>query len=315
MAGLRLHVNNLEDLILIDEILCSNAYNFGVSGEVCVIDVGMNVGIASLFFASRPDVRVVHSFEPFSRPFARALKNFSLNPEIGPKIRPNQLGLAGAPDVLEVPVYENATIGASIRGWKTGTVLDKISIRDASEVFRPIIQEAVRANQTVVVKLDCEGSEFAILESLEQNDLLRDIALFLGEIHHWWSPEKSHKDIAELLVANGFAIFDFYRAEAISSAFYAVRQVLAKGSSEDRKERTHFRSLAPRWGFQWLHDLNIERLIARSGRLKHRRLGPSTHQNRVDLLVGPGDGQHADTSSNRQPQVQAAKPQSVPDRA
>jgi FkbM family methyltransferase len=221
----KLLVNNVEYFQLINEILCSNIYKFSLPRDACVIDVGMNAGVASLYFARMPAVRVVHAFEPFSRPFARALDNFALNPELSLKIRPNQAGLAGMAEVLEVTCSEDQTIGTSIRGrGGSGTALEKISLRDASEALRPLIQEAIRSNQAVVVKLDCEGSEFSIIESLDRTNLLKHISIFMVEWHAWWSKDKSNKSIVEPLSANGFFVFDLVRVDDIyGSMIYSGR--------------------------------------------------------------------------------------------
>jgi hypothetical protein len=90
--GVKALVKNREEFQLIEEIFRCNSYKFATDQNVCVIDVGMNVGLASLYFAKMPEVQVVHAFEPFYRPFARALENFALNPELSSKIRPNPSG-------------------------------------------------------------------------------------------------------------------------------------------------------------------------------------------------------------------------------
>ena len=223
--GIKCQINHGEDLIIINEVFNFNNYNFVIAGDACVIDVGMNVGLASLYFARMPTVRAVHSFEPFSRPFARACENFALNPEVRSKIRPHQIGLAGATEVLEVPVDPEETIGTSIRGRRRGTVIDKITIRDASEALEPIIKAAAEEKQVIVVKLDCEGSEFAIINSLQKSGLLDDISIFMLECHKNWSPDQSNESIVQPLVASGFAVFDFSHMDnPYGSLIYAAKR-------------------------------------------------------------------------------------------
>lgn len=221
--GVRLLANNREDFFVIDEIFKQSNYNFGIAADVCVIDVGMNVGVASLYWANMASVRVVHSFEPFSRPFARALRNFELNPHISGKIKPRQVGLSGRTEVLEVKCSEIETVSTSIRG-RNGSAVDRISVQDAAEAMRPLIQEAIENRQAVAVKLDCEGSEFAIIESAYKNELLNKINIFMIEWHKWWSVDKTDKDIVDPLVKTGFCVFDFLRVEnPAASMIYAAR--------------------------------------------------------------------------------------------
>jgi FkbM family methyltransferase len=222
--GIRCLIKSDEDLAIINDVLNLNNYKFAIAGEFCVIDIGMNVGLASLYFARMPAVRAVHSFEPFSRPFARALANFALNPELSAKIKPHQIGLSGKTEVLEVAVDPERTIGTSIRGRVAGAVVDRISIQDATEALEPIIREASRKKQSIVVKMDCEGSEFGIFDSLQKSGLLRRINIFMIECHKNWSPDKSNETLVKPLVANGFSVFDFNHMDnAGASLIYASR--------------------------------------------------------------------------------------------
>jgi len=220
--GIKLRITNSEDFVIIYELLRCNNYNFASNGSLTVIDVGMNVGIASLYFAKMPQVHVVYSFEPFSRPFARALENFALNPETSSKIRPKRVGLAEKRETIEVRCSEN-TIGTSIRG-NGGPEIDCITTEEASEALKPIIDEALRRKQGVALKMDCEGSEFAILESLDMSGLLRNVKTLMMEWHKWWSPVKSDRNIVELLTKNDFIVFDFAHIDnPHASMIYAVR--------------------------------------------------------------------------------------------
>jgi FkbM family methyltransferase len=221
--GIKVLTKSRDDLQLINEIFRNSSYNFTVKGEVCAIDVGMNVGMASLFFARMPQVRVVHSFEPFTRPFERALDNFALNPEICDKIHPNNVGLAGKTERLQVRCWDNATLSTSIRGGD-GPIVDEISVVDATEALQPVIEEARSKDLCVVLKLDCEGSEFAILESLDKAGLLEKVNIVMMEWHKWWSAELTNRTILDRLSANGFIAFDFLQHDNPHASFiYASR--------------------------------------------------------------------------------------------
>ena len=116
-----------------------------------------------MFFAKMPQVQTVYSFEPFKVRFTRAQKNFALNPSLSDKIRAEQIALAGKNEVVDGRVSKTETIGTSIRGVRGGDAADTIKIREASVVLRPILDQAVEDDLSIVVKLDCEGSEFAIV--------------------------------------------------------------------------------------------------------------------------------------------------------
>jgi len=221
--GIKVLIKSRDDLQLISEIFRQSAYKFEIKGEVCAIDVGMNVGMASLYFARMPQVSAVHSFEPFSRPFQRALENFALNPEIRGKINPNNFGLAGKTEKLEVRCWDDATLSTSIRGGD-GPIIDRISVKDATEALKPIIESASDDKLRIVLKLDCEGSEFAILESLDNAGMLKKVNIVMMEWHKWWSAELTNETIVGRLSAKGFITFDFLHLDnPDASLIYASR--------------------------------------------------------------------------------------------
>jgi hypothetical protein len=60
--GITMEVRNVDDFQIVEEIIVRNDCNFYTRLPVCVLDIGMNVGLASLYFANLPSVREVHSF-------------------------------------------------------------------------------------------------------------------------------------------------------------------------------------------------------------------------------------------------------------
>src|SRR5688500_18445198 len=67
-ADLKLEITSRSELYIINEVYFERCYHFLLpyNEMVHVIDIGMNVGIASLFFAGLAQVKQVHSYEPFS---------------------------------------------------------------------------------------------------------------------------------------------------------------------------------------------------------------------------------------------------------
>jgi FkbM family methyltransferase len=203
----RFHVSSREDLQVMREIFVFNEYNIGSSRNKLVIDIGMNAGLASLFFTRDPSVVEVHSFEPFSLPYSRALTNFALNPDDQQRIRPHQLGLGRRDEQVQVNVSSEATIGISVKGTDQGQV-EIIQIRDAANFIAPLAERARRDGLDLIIKMDCEGSEFDIFETLVANDLLSSINAIVIEWHKWWSPDKSQMNLVIPLQEAGFIVID-----------------------------------------------------------------------------------------------------------
>jgi FkbM family methyltransferase len=223
LFGVRLRVRNFDDFQLINEIMFGNIYNFHTRRPACVIDIGMNVGVASLYFARMPHVLSVHSFEPFTAPFARAIENFTLNPDIRAKITPHLCGLGDAEGQHVVLCDPQHTIATSVRGAERGKK-ETILIRDAAGEFLSISEEATKDGLDIVVKMDCEGSEFSIIETLDRADLLGRPQIFMIEWHKGWSPDKTQHDIIRPLARNGFDIFDRTNPlDPYAGELYAVR--------------------------------------------------------------------------------------------
>ena len=60
----------------------------------------------------------------------------------------------------------------------------------------------------VVIKMDCEGSEFEIFDDLAASGLLSEVNILMVEWHKWWSKEKSDRDLIKLMVERAFTTFN-----------------------------------------------------------------------------------------------------------
>jgi FkbM family methyltransferase len=221
-SDISFYMKNIEDFQIANEVFVFNEYNFHSNRKCVAVDIGMNVGLTSLFMASIPIVKNVYSFEPFKVPYRRALENFSLNPSLSPKIKAYNCGLGGSNERPTVFSQEDFTIGTSVKGLAGGRS-EEIDIRDASVELQKIVASAKHRNLDVVVKMDCEGSEFPIFDVLDKNDLVREVRVFLIEWHKWWSADRTQRDIVSYLTKNDFTIFDRTVASLISGQLYAVR--------------------------------------------------------------------------------------------
>ena len=207
VEGVEFFVKEVDDLRFVVEVFFENTYNFMVAGPVCVIDIGMNIGLATLFFARRNNVEEVHSFEPFKSTYDRAVRNINLNKSLSSKIFHNNFGLSGRDDELELLVSQNGDSGAqSTRGAQAGTPV-RIALRRATSVLGPIVERARAGGKRVVAKIDCEGSEFDIFEDLVSSGLIEDFSALLVEWHRGFV-ERTQLDLINPLLDRGFLVFD-----------------------------------------------------------------------------------------------------------
>lgn len=194
------------DFNVVQELYDTGVYHFRhFTEKYYVVDIGMNIGLTSLYFAGQENIIKVYGFEPFEITHKQAVRNISMNESfIQNKIATHRYGLGGQdetkyfnynPDCSE----SMSTVGC---GVKCGEYMEKVIIKDVSVVLQSILQEHI--NDKAILKIDCEGSEYEILERLDQENLLRSFSVIMLELH---IPEKNHV-AEEILDRNGYRYFE-----------------------------------------------------------------------------------------------------------
>lgn len=185
--GVRIDISDKPDhpLYLIKEVFVKSEYNLNIRKESILIDIGMNRGAASLFFATNENIKKIYSYEPFKPTFELAKRNLELNPQLSEKINAFNLGLGKTEKTMELPYLATATGCMSTthnvcKGEKK-TKIETIIIKDAAEELAPILEE--NKNRHIIVKCDCEGAEFEIFERLSEEKIVGKIDIVLMEFH------------------------------------------------------------------------------------------------------------------------------------
>jgi len=224
LGPIRINARELDDVVFVPEIYLSNKYNFQFQRDTCVIDVGMNVGLASLFFAAKDQVKEVHAFEPFKPTYERALANFALNAGFAKKIVPRNFGLSHGEREVSVGVAPGQLSGSYSALAKPAGSSHAIRLEDAGRTLAPIIDRALSSGLEIVAKIDCEGSEFAVFDSLDSAGLLEKMSAYLVEWHRGGA-NKNQQHLLAPLLRSGFFAFDVTPNDrsAGNGFFYAVR--------------------------------------------------------------------------------------------
>lgn len=220
IRDLEFEVETAEEIFIAHEIFVRGIYHFLLAGKFNLIDVGMNVGMASLFFAKMDNIEHVYAFEPFQDTYNQALLNFSKNPDFFRKITPHNFGLGSANRKLTVEYSPEHRGRSGIYG--TRYVLEKIersyeveiTIKDTVMVFEklPKFNE-----ENWILKIDTEGSEFDIIRSLDSRNMLGKFHIIILEWH-----EKDPGDIISSLLKAGFKIIS-REASSKAGLIYAFR--------------------------------------------------------------------------------------------
>jgi len=225
--GFRVIAETEEDLFILHELLVEGTYDFTLGGPVVVWDVGMNVALASLYFAAKDEVVAVHGFEPFPKTFDRAVRNIQANPKLKGKIVAYNLGVAASSGTVEADFcYEwkgtarTATIplpqGLALK-WRSESVERVgVELRGACESLAAVIRS--HSTEQIVAKLDCEGAEYEIVSALSEGGLLDVPSLYMIEWH-----DRGAEPLVAMLKLAGYACFSLATQGRVAGMVYATK--------------------------------------------------------------------------------------------
>lgn len=220
--GLQLYLESPEEFFIIKEVFIEKDYNLLFNDDVVVFDIGMNIGISSLFFALNEKVSKIYSFEPVLPTYDQAVYNLGLNPGYSNKIEAFNFGLGGSARAEKVLYNSQAKGNCGIR-LDLSLVIDEenaqeieIYIKNIGDVLPDLV--AKHSEKKRVLKIDCEGAEYEILQELSEVNLLNDIDVLLIEWH-----DKGAKILEDILIANGFWVVS-RQLTAISGMIYALKK-------------------------------------------------------------------------------------------
>ncbi|WP_316759870.1 FkbM family methyltransferase [Pedobacter aquatilis] len=224
IQNLSYNVQTYEELFILSEIFNQGVYNIALNENFILFDIGMNVAMTSLFLASRSNCIEVNAFEPFTKTYDQALYNISLNPNIKDKININNFGLGNGN--YSITVTYDATIKGNmgingvpkhLENKKTSTD-EIIEIKDAFTILNGIITNLGNTSTKRILKIDCEGAEYEIFDSLRNSNLLSGFDILMIEWHY-----KGPETIVEDLNNAGFKHFSFNEKNRSAGMIYAFK--------------------------------------------------------------------------------------------
>ena len=209
-----------EELLILDEVFAGGAYDLVGEGDWIAWDVGMNAGIAAAFFGGIKGWETV-GYEPFPEPFSVAKANIARSGLEG-KVELRPVGVLDR-DVKMALAFNHEYRGrnglygnSEIRNEVTEV---EVSFVDADTVLAEL--EAKANGRRIFAKIDCEGSEYAIVRRLKQTGRLRSIDAIIME-YHLLAPEHDYNGLVNDLTETGFLVHGQRLSDQVGM-IYAVR--------------------------------------------------------------------------------------------
>ena len=222
VEGLNFKVASLSNMAVLYEIFIEKIYAIEAPHEnLVVIDIGMNVGVASLYFAIQPYFIKVYGYEPFPETFAEAELNILANPKWASKLKVINEGVSNVHETRAISLFESGLLSASTidqkndYGKKIGQEIN-VQLVSIKEVFDLVLAE--NPNTKILLKLDCEGEEYVIFDMLKESTYLDHVAIAIIEWH-----EKGSSDIEKVLINNQFKLRHVHHVSENSGMIYASK--------------------------------------------------------------------------------------------
>jgi FkbM family methyltransferase len=167
VGTIRAVVDTHDDLITVNEIFARQDYRVPESVGVAV-DVGANIGLASLYFLTRNDFSRVYSFEPDPKNVARIGRTLA-DPRFSGRYQLQPV--AAAEHDGEATFYTEATgrYGGLRPGWRKETPIT-VPTRDFDGALGEILEREPKID---VLKIDTEGTEADLVASIGHDHLRR----------------------------------------------------------------------------------------------------------------------------------------------
>lgn len=211
-----LKVSSEDEFHNVCEVLIDENYSYLINNDRqdVVIDIGMNIGDATLYFLDNKKVKKVYGYEPFRITYNSACENLKDYLSDSNRLEIFQVGLSGEDNIREITYNKDMSCGQSTiseireRAYKfyeqnklinvDNEVIENIQVREASKIIKTIIDNHIEEN--IVLKVDCEGEEYSIFQNLSDNKILDKINFIMLEWHY-----KGKEKLLCVLEKSGFS--------------------------------------------------------------------------------------------------------------
>lgn len=210
-----LQVESYDEYANAMEVFRDHIYEYKVnnSKKDIVFDIGGSIGDSTLWFLMNENVEKVYMYEPFPKTYSCAKGNLEkfLGTE---RLEMNQYGLSDQNEKREIRYNISMSCGQSTiaevrektkNAYRDMNLIDEkeeqiqsVEVRRTSEIFAPLVKKY--SDKNLVLKIDCEGEEYAIFADLLEAGLLQKFRFIMLEWHY-----RGKEPLIEDLVKAGFS--------------------------------------------------------------------------------------------------------------
>lgn len=198
--GIEVSIQSEDEFNNVLEVLDNHIYDYFINNNKkdVIFDIGMNIGDSVLYFLNSKKVEKVYGYEPFKKTYLKAKNNLKRYLNCREKLEIFQFGISNANEKRTIGFNDNMTCGQStIENVREDAFLfykskglvkiadeekEEIEVRKASEVFTPIMDKYSCYN--LILKMDCEGEEYGIIEELLDKKILNKFSFIMLEWHY-----------------------------------------------------------------------------------------------------------------------------------
>ena len=125
-----------------------------IDNESVILDIGANIGNHTVYWAKKPNVHQIYSFEPVKRTYRKLLKNIEIN-NLEDKVKPFNIGLSDQTTNASIDRLYTFSTGA--------TVLKKDD--NGSFILKKLddLVKECKIHRIDFIKIDTEGFEKSVL--------------------------------------------------------------------------------------------------------------------------------------------------------
>jgi len=220
--GLKFKVLSLSNMVILYEIFIQRIYEASLfHNNYVIIDIGMNVGVASIYFANMNWVEKVYGYEPFPDTFNEAINNINLNDKISHKIKPLNIGVSSVTCEKSIKLFDSGLLSATTlenNNIDNKMALNQISVKliSVNDLINNVTNE--HPDSKILLKIDCEGEEYDIFDALNTTNNLDNVDCILLEWH-----ENGIESLSAILKSKGFQYYHFSNESLNSGMLYAFR--------------------------------------------------------------------------------------------